>query len=331
MMRILIVGPSAPGAMGWFLARAFKRVGVDVSVFNDRVFLQHGISGNIGKCLRYFNLYLPASPRYRSLTQRLMRMGRSFSLVIFIKGENYEPDFIRELGKCVPTLNWHPDCPVFEQRFQSYKEFHYFCPKSRWTLERLSALGFHNVIHLPHASAPDLLGHRCVEMEAKTDVSILGNVYPYRMEWIQGLIDCGATISVFGSKKINHLAKEPGVSWQESQSVGAQQGIAFRRGRATLNTHHPFDVTGGNQRVFDAAASCVPQIAELLPETMEYLDPWEHYIPIGGVKDFGSIFDYIKENPSRVAKMVQKAYQVICQKHTYEHRAIEILKISGIK
>ena len=316
--------------MAWFVARSLTRSGHEVVVFDDRALLTFGFKGNLRAAINRANLAGWGNPRRRSLPRAFDQAREGVNLVITVKGESLTADMVSEAATKTPVVNWYSDHPIFDQQFEVIPAYTLFCPKDSWTTARLEAMGFRNVVTLPHASAPDLLAPRFPQSPTH-DVSVLGAVYPYRAHWIRALVDNGYTVSVFGSRIVPSLASHPKVTWRVPQARGAAQGDAFRTGRLTLNTHHPKDVAGGNKRVFDSAASMTLQLTEDLPETAEHLEPNRDFLPFENVEALLMQVESALASPSKVSDMAAHAYQEVLAHHSYERRLQELLGILGLR
>jgi glycosyl transferase family 1 len=309
---VLIVGPSRVGDMAWFVRLACDRLGWRTKVLDNRAYIRRRIPGRTGAAIDWVERSRQRSRRREGLQRRLIEAARGVDIVLTVKGQHLVPETVERLSLHTKTVNWYPDTPVFEQIFDQVGVYTLFCPKDDWTTERLQAMGFSNVVTLPHATDPRVLTG--TDAFGGVDVSVLGSIYPYRLFWIRRIASEGLSVEVWGGK-VHGVA---GVRSQAQQAVGADQGRAFRTGTLTLNTHSPLDVAGGNQRLFDAAAAMVPQITENLTDTVRHLG------------DAVATFDSAEEFDAQLKKLiadrgyrdtlVRSGHAIVTAKHTYEHR-----------
>jgi spore maturation protein CgeB len=100
--------------------------------------------------------------------------------------------------------------------------------------------------------------------------------------------------------------------------------VAFRRGLVTLNSHHPKDVAGANQRLFDAAASASVQLTEPLVDSLRYFSAEEQMFTFRDMDEMLNKIDFAKSHPALVRAMGTAGVAQVRARHTYEHRLREI-------
>ncbi len=319
--RVLVVGPSKVGDMAWFLALAYRRLGWQVSLLDDRAYVSRGIPGTVGKALWILERDHRITHRTRSLGEILRRRARGCDHVITVKGEYFNPEDVAAVSASVPFVNWHPDHPVLDQAYVCIPHYTAFCPKDSWSTQRLRAMGFLNVTTLPHASDPQVLyGRR--EEPAEPSCSVVAGMYPYRRHWVEQARALGLRVEMWGSTLGEEL---PAVTARAKQAVGPEQGRALRTGCFTLNTHAPKDVAGGNQRVFDAAAAGAPQLTERLPESLRHFEPDTEIAVFEDREEFESQVKELVASPALRDRLARNSHERLRAEHTYEHRIHTIL------
>ena len=315
--RVLVVGPSKIGDMAWFVALAYRRLGWHVSIFDDRAYVGRNISGKLGKVLQLAEREYHLTPRAKRLAQVVCERARGCDHVITVKGEYFLPEQVAEIRSQLPIINWYPDTPMLDQEFDCIPHYTLFCPKDSWTTQRMRWMGFSNVVTLPHASDPEVLGG--TRRDPSTPCfSVVGSAYPYRRHWTSQATALGLHAFTWGY----------GDGWRGSgQSVstsgpalGAAQGEALRTGYFTLSTHHPKDVAGGNQRVFDAAAAGAPQLTEYLPETVRHFKPGGEVATFESHEEFCAAVQALTSDPKLRERLARNSYERACDEHRYEHR-----------
>jgi spore maturation protein CgeB len=313
--RVLVVGPSGTGHMAWFLALALRRLHWQVAVLDDRQFIGRGLPGVAGQVVQLLERDHRLTGRSRALGRVLRERARGCDLVITVKGEYFLPEDVAAVSSSVPFANWHPDHPVLAQDLACIPHYTAFCPKDSWSTQRLRNMGFHNVTTLPHASDPHVLHGERREPAAKA-FSVVGSGYPYRRHWIDVAAGEGLEAHTFGGASPSDGS---GVRVAE-QAVGAAQGDALRTGCFTLNTHHPFDIAGGNQRVFDAAAAGAPQLTEQLPESVKHFKPGSEIATFEDEADFREKVAELSSNQALRERLARNSHDRVRDEHTYEHR-----------
>jgi hypothetical protein len=298
--------------MAWFVRLACDRLGWRTKVLDNRAYIRRGISGHTGAAIDWAERSRRRSRRREGLQRQLVEAARGVDIVLAVKGQHLAPETVARLSLHAKTVNWYPDAPIFDQIFDQVGAYTLFCPKDDWTSGRLQGMGFSNVVTLPHATDPQVLTG--TDSFSGVDVSVLGSIYPYRLFWIRRIASQGISVAVWGGKA-NGVA---GVRSQAEQAVGTDQGRAFRAGTLTLNTHHPGDVAGGNQRLFDAAAAMVPQITEHLTDTVRHLG--DAVATFDSAEEFDSQLKRLIADRSYRDALVRRGHAIVSSKHTYEHR-----------
>ncbi|MCW2600017.1 MAG: hypothetical protein JWM02_1846 [Frankiales bacterium] len=323
--RVLIVGPSRVGDMAWFLALAYRRLRWQVVQFDDRAFVGRRLPGVAGTALQVLERDHRLTDRTRRLGQLVLARAGDCDHVVTVKGEYFLPEDVAAISSRVPFLNWHPDHPVLDQSFACIPHYTSFCPKDSWSTQRLRNMGHLNVTTLPHASDPTLLGGPQQEA-AGPSMSVVGGMYPYRRHWIDQARGLGLNVRIWGN---DGGAGDPAVIARKRQALGVEQGRALRAGCFTLNTHHPHDVAGGNQRLFDAAAACAPQLTERLPESVRHFKPDTEIATFEDRDQFLSQVRELVANRRLRESLGRNSHERVREEHTYEHRVQTILTLLG--
>lgn len=321
--RVLIVGPSKVGDMAWFLGLAYRRLGWQVARFDDRAFVGRGLPGTAGTALQLLERDHRVTGRTRRLAQLVRERARGCDHAVTVKGEYFGPEDVEAVRAEVPFVNWHPDHPVLDQHFACIPYYTAFCPKDSWSTQRLRNMGHRNVQTLPHASDPQVLAGPH-QQPASASLSIVGNLYPYRQHWMDEARALGLTVRIWGGVA---SGDDPGVVARRRPAVGAEQGQALRSGCFTLNTHHPHDVAGGNQRLFDAAAAGAAQLTERLPESIRHFKPDSEIATFEDREEFAGWVRELASSPSVRERLGRSSQERVREEHTYEHRVQAILSL----
>jgi hypothetical protein len=320
--RVLIIGPSKVGDMAWFVALAYRRLGWEAESFDDRAFIGRDLPGSAGKALRRIELGV-LEGRRRRLGQLIRESIGGFDHVLTVKGEYFLPEDVEAISAQLPFVNWHPDHPFLDEDLSCLPHYTWFCPKDDWTTERLSCMGFTNVRTVVHASDPKIL--YAPRVDPPEDVmTVAGGIYPYRQHWIDQARKAGVAVRVWGG--VAH-GEPPGVVSHRRRALGADLGVAMRSGTFTLNSHHPHDIAGANQRLFDAAAAGVPQLTEELPDSVRHFDRDSEICTFRDTAEFQANVRELISNPALCERLAKGSYERLCDEHLYEHRIQEILSV----
>lgn len=309
--------------MAWFLALAFRRLGWQVATLGDRAYIGRHLPGRAGKAVQVLERDHHLTGRARRLAGLVLERARSCDLVVTVKGEYFTPEGVAAVTAVAPFVNWHPDHPVLSQGFACIPHYSAFCPKDSWSTARLRGMGFGNVTTLPHASDPHVLGGPRLEPAARS-FSVVGSSYPYRRHWVDEGLRAGLTAQVWGSRG---MTAQVGVTARHRPVVGAAQGRALRTGVFTLNTHHPYDIAGGNQRVFDAAAAGAPQLTERLPESVRHFASGTEIATFEDRAGFRAQVAALSADAHLRASLARASHERLRDEHTYEHRVRTMLAL----
>jgi hypothetical protein len=318
--RVLVVGPSKIGDMAWFVALAYRRMGWQAECFDDRAFIGRDLPGNVGKAVRRLELGL-LEKRRRRLGQLVRERVASFDHAVTVKGEYFLPEDVAAITARVPFVNWHPDQPFIDEDLACVPHYTWFCPKDEWTTARLRGMGFANVRTLVHASDPKVLYAPHIDPPERV-MTVAGGIYPYRQHWIDRAVDAGVSVRVWGGVA---RGESPRVVSRRPRALGADLGVAMRSGTFTLNSHHPHDIAGANQRLFDAAAAGVPQLTEDLPDSVRHFDPDGEICTFRDAGEFEANVRELVSNPALCERLAKASHERLCDEHLYEHRLRSIL------
>jgi hypothetical protein len=318
-MKLGLVGPNAIGDMAWFAGRAARHMGWDVAHVDSRRLLGVGLPGRAARRLSTSAFAAPGSPAYQFLQSKLLNLADWADFVMVIKGDELSVPTIMSMKTRAPIVSWYSDHPFIDQAFDRAEAFTRFYVKDTWSRDRLIAAGLDHVELLAHCSDPELLRPRH-PYAASHDVSVLGSSYAYRDRITSVIASAGFSVTMFGTNRRPSLEGSTRVTWQRRPKVGRAQGEAFRTGLVTLNTHHPKDVAGANQRLFDAAAAGTVQLTEPLVDSLTYLSAGKHVLAFGSTDALLASIEWIKAHVREADEMSRAALEVVRAEHTYSHR-----------
>ena len=317
-LRVLVNGPAQPGDMAWFTANAFKRLGADVTVFDSRRLVRWGAKGEMGRVVE--RLAVGPKTMERAISRVLQRAAATVDFVLTVRGDYLLNEDVTKIATRIPIVNWYPDHPVLDQVHDMAGAYTLFCPKDTWSVERLRESGLTNVMLLPHGSDPEVLGPRA-KAKPEYDVSVVGTLYPYRRRWVRRATEHDLSIAVWGGRVGAHRsAALSGVAFWGPTAFGEPYGRALRSGRLVLNTQHPNDIVGGNQRLYDAAAAGVAQITEMRRDSLRAFEPQSEMLAFRSAEEFDDMVRLARSDPVLLRDISARAYERVRDEHTYEHR-----------
>jgi len=208
-------------------------------------------------------------------------------------------------------------------------EFDAFFSNSKGVIPDLKEMGAKNVTPIYWAIDPELYKPR--DLPKKYDVSFFGFGEAYREEWIKKMI----TIPSKKMKNTNFtVAGSFGMDLGKSKTMGHLSFSAFRdfccQSKICLNitrrTHAEVYATA-SARPFELAGYGACMVSNPVNGIEEWFEPGKEVIIINDEKEAQTVFeDLINDNDERNA-ISKKALKKALKVHTYENRAIKILKM----
>ncbi len=182
------------------------------------------------------------------------------------------------------------------------------------------------VRHLPEAfdgfAAPvdptpeELEPYRC-------DVMLWGNLYPYRVRFLQALE--GFRVRLYGPQP---RARRWLLSQVEHSGIdvrGRQKALACRGAAVCLNACHFGEVEGANKRLWELAGLGGFQLTNV-PAAPSYFDPETEVANFSDVADLRQKLSFFLGQPERRARMAAAARAKAVANHTWTHRARVVLE-----
>jgi spore maturation protein CgeB len=331
-MKVLIIGVEQVkkeerfmDEKGWSFQNAFERLGV---ISENFFYKKKGRFAFIEKNKGIKDIW--RSIMNRSLVSHVKRTAPD--LLFISKGETITPETLWEIRKKTDTVivTVFPDNPIYMGKFEAIEPCHHFFVKDTYVRDTLWKAGLKNVRYLPQCTDPAV--HRPVGLtedekaEYGTDVSLIGSMYPYRLKFVEELLDFNPVLwgkgwSRSGSQKILQLYRGRDIR-------GNQKTKAICGTKISLNPHHPLnDICGVNRRTYDLAACRGFQLADYKPDMKDLLKINEEIVCFRTIDELKKLIRYYLSHPDERAQLAEAAYQRVLKDHTYYNRAREILDI----
>ena len=331
-MKILIVGVEQikkderyMDDKGWSFKRAFDKNGIETELF---IYKKKGRLSFLEKDK------LIRGKRQAYMNNQLVRQVRQLKpdVLLILKGETIYPETLLNIRKKTDTLivTVFPDNPLYMGKFESIEPCHYFFVKDSYVHDALHKVGLKNVMYLPQCTDPDV--HRPMELPEEDragnscDLSLIGSMYPYRLKFIEQLVDFQPVIWGRGwSKSMN---KDIEKLYRKKDIRGTSKAKAISGSAVSLNPHHPLnDINGVNRRTFDIAACKGFQLADLKQDMHKILKVEEEIICFESMDQLKKLIRYYLNHPDERIQIAEAAYQKVIKEHTYDVRAKQILEI----
>jgi len=157
-------------------------------------------------------------------------------------------------------------------------------------------------IHLPYAFDPTL--HKPLGVEKEYDGCLIGLQYNNRTLLVNAIREAGYTVEYSIGK------------------VYEEFNEAYNKSRVALNWSSLLDL---NARTFEAMGMGLPLITNYIPALDEFFEEGEHYLEFNSIAEAVENFKGLIEEPDFADYIAQNAYELVMEKHTWDHRIQQIL------
>jgi spore maturation protein CgeB len=143
-----------------------------------------------------------------------------------------------------------------------------------------------------------------------------------RREIVSNVIKPGG--GVFGDEGWSSLLREN--LYQGRIEYGDELRRVYSNSTFVLDVRQPQSRTGLSQRIFDAMVCRCPVLSEWSPEVEALFGPEDEIFGFRNLAEALEMRERCLQDPKDVQKKGEKARQKVLARHTYRHRAIQILK-----
>jgi spore maturation protein CgeB len=330
-VRIAILGQETASSMEADIAAALRQLGHDVSVRHPGFVPLHTRiprrpAAALERLLCDLDLMRSGHP-YTRLEGPLLRWlsrERPDALVVVtlpLLSPKVAADLKRALG--MRLVGWYPDAVVnLAQHDFVLAPYDLIYLKDPFMVRRFGEfLCDDRVRHLPEAfdgCAPavdptpeELEPYRC-------DVMLWGNLYPYRVRFLQALK--GFRVRLYGPRP---RARRWLLSEVEHSGIdvrGRQKALASLGAAVCLNPCHFGEVEGANKRLWELAGLGGFQLTNV-PAASSYFDPETEVATFSDVADLRQKLTFFLGQPERRSRMAAAARAKALANHTWVHRA----------
>jgi len=307
---------------GWSFRKAFEKLGIKTSTFffrrkgNLAFFEKEKITKKFW--IEYIN---------KSLIQKTKK--EKPDILFLLKADTILAETLWDIRKTVNSIivNVFPDNPLYMGKFEAILPCHLFFTKDTYIVSAVRKTGYKNIHFFPQCTDPDV--HRPVKNDEneyllKGDVSLIGSMYPYRLEIMKQLKDFKPKIWGKGWQKAN----DPEIRdlFTGSDIRGDKKAEVISNSLISLNPHHPLnDIFGVNRRTYDIAGCRGFQISDLKVDMKHSYKIDEEIVCYKTIEELREKLNYFLNRPEETGIIAEKAYNKTLKCHTYLHRAMELL------
>ena len=190
---------------------------------------------------------------------------------------------------------------------------------------------FRATLDLPAYYLPEGCNPRChrPEVPAGTEPYLVtaGNMYPSRVRLLERLMAKGIPVRAYGSTIPRWVGDSPIRDIHAGYPIFREEKArVFRSATAVLNNLHPGEVSGVNQRLFEAAGSGAAVLTEFRPVIPDLFAVGEEVLTF---RNFDELLEQawrLLTEPGLTAKLGDAAARRAHRDHTIGHRLATILE-----
>jgi spore maturation protein CgeB len=325
-LKLAIVGTDAPGSLASCLANGSRSLGHEsVVVSADRL-----VSGwrplILGR--RFSGEDLVAWPLFRQLVSRLTRVQPDVILVVkgrFITA--HAVDRLRAALRC-PVINYYPDHPLWPghsdgrlvDSLAAYDEV------IVWAAHVAESLREHDVSQtrvIPFAYDPDVYRPAPEPVDAKWEVSLIGQCYPVRLEYAEAFADRNLFVSGLGWSSA--ASGRPLANRVADRSfTGTTTCRLYWSSAVSLNILSDWNYPAHNMRTFEIPAAGTVMVATRTPEHVDLLGE-DGAVLVSNPKEARNAVLDLLFDPDRRRRIASLGRSRIAP-HTYARRMAEVLE-----
>lgn len=267
-MRVAVVGISGDGTLATALARGADQIGHEGIVIHSPAL----VAGRRALILarRVGRESLVARPLVRRLEAELA--SAEPDLVIVTKGRFLARPAIERLRRAlgIPFINYYPDHPLWPGQndpeiidaLRGYDEVAVWGAR---LAEKLRECGLERVRIVPFGYDPQVYRPPDKRVERRWEIAFVGQCYPNRVPYAEGLADYELLVSGIGWKEATRNGPLAGRA-QNRTLPGAETCRTYWRASVALNVLAEWNVPAHNMRTFEVPATATVMVTTRTPE-----------------------------------------------------------------
>ena len=344
--RVLVIGPSWTGALPNSYARAFERLGMEVTCFDDEQTLFR--ASRFGSHRLYRRVFRRSL--WGRLNRQTLELARSIkpSLIFAARASYLEAETVarlrRELG--IPVVNYYPDHPYcgtpLDPRKPStlrrdlidvMKEYSTVWIWERGLRDRLRADGV-TAEYLPFGIDPKIFQPQgdgspavCNECGRSHRIAFVGSWIRLRSEHMNAIRR--HTVSIWGDGWPAAWRRKDAHHFVHSPTYGESASHIHAHSDISLNVVGDLNVPGHNMRTFEVPASGGVMLSRYTREQDEFFPENVAAAYYRSPAELDAKIESLLNEPEARARIRRVAVRMSAG-HTYDQRAAVLLRAHGL-
>jgi hypothetical protein len=329
----MLVGHFGVGALAQSYRVAFEELGYEVSCFDIGASVERNC--RFGALGRKFNMYVPVGTWARKANREMVveAVRLAAHMVVVVGSCPVSAGALAQIRASLEVTLVHiwPDTllNLESSLIECLPLYDLECVYSQSAVELMRGLGASRPVWAPLAGDPSLHGaQRCTESEAieyGADVSFIGGWRPEREAVLSRLT--GYNLKIWGPDWGGRCKNNPTIikAWKGRALRGREFAKAVASSKVNLNIIDETNYPAANMRFFEIPCAGGLQVCSPCPEMEQ---EFRHGETIFYYRDESELSDLIRRllDGDELRETVrQAAHRKVTEKHTYLHRARQIL------
>jgi glycosyltransferase involved in cell wall biosynthesis len=334
MKKVLIVGNSKDNTcLEASYKRAFQELKFEVCIFDpyqeEKKYIKLGQFG--GK----LHTFLPVEEWRKKMNREFVIYTKELCPDLILNVCNAPITFnslafLKSVLKCPIVLLW-PDTlfNLQTQVLSSALLYDGVATYSYASIPVFEALGFKNIHWIPLAADPYLHKQDCLAENYLNDVCFIGGCRPERVKALESIK------KNFPNKKLEIY----GTNWKKSDNKlladsiiekplrGKEFSSMLNKSRISINIIDDTNFPAANMRFFETPIANALQLSSSCPEMNSQFIDMEHIAYFDSDQEMVDKIDLLLSNTKLCNTIIQNAYQLTIEKHTYSNRVEQVIEI----
>lgn len=320
------MGTEASGSLACCLASGSRSLGHECVVVSAERLSSGWRPLTLGR--RFGGENLVAWPLLRQLVSRLRRIQPDVVLIVkgrFITAQAI--DRLRAVLRC-PIINYYPDHPLWPghsdaRLLDSLNAYDEVIVWASHVAQALHEYGVSQLRVIPFAYDPDVYRPPIKPVDAKWEVSLIGQCYPGRLEYAEAFADRSLFVSGLGWSRAANGTPLAGRVANRS-FTGTETCRLYWSSEVSLNILHDANVPAHNMRTFEIPATGTVMVATRTPEHVALLGE-DGAVLVSDPKEARDAVLGLLHDPDRRRRIAALGQSRIAP-HTYARRMADLLK-----
>jgi hypothetical protein len=332
----MLIGHFELGALAQSYKVAFEELSNDVFAFDIGSFVQKNC--RFGRFGHKFNAYLPVEAWVRKANREMVVSARQYAprMVVLVGNCPVRAGALAQVKASLgvtlvhiwPDTLVNMDAPLIE----CLPMYDLECVYSRSAVEPMKRLGASRIVWTPLAGDPSLHGPlQCTESEAVeygAEATFIGGWRPEREALLSTLTQFN--LKIWGPDWGRRCRNNPVImkAWQGRALRGSEFARAVASSKINLNIIDQTNYPAANMRFFEIPCAGGLQVCSPCPEMESEFKHGETTFYYRSERELSDLIRYLLDNNELREKVKRAAYMRVMEKHTYLHRATQILGLT---